>query len=321
MKKLGVLGFLILIFGILVLVQSGESKQYQSYQSLHPNNFFDSRYFLKEPPKAEEAPSSKIYGAVVPHHLLAYKLIDQVFCILGSNKPHLIILIGPNHFNQGERILTSTWGWQTPFGTVEADQEAIQELLAKTSIKINDEVFTNEHSMGNLMPFLKYYLPETRVVPIIFHNDLTKEEASLLSQQLAQLVQEKEGVLMASIDFSHYLTNLEAQQKDQETLEIIKTKNIARLLTLGDAHLDSPGSMATLLMTIERLGIKDFELLQHTNSGLLIGNDLIETTSYLTMLFRGGHWPVILNPKPVRSGQVLLLFPRGQHYLPVFLNK
>ncbi|MGI6227193.1 MAG: AmmeMemoRadiSam system protein B [Peptococcales bacterium] len=286
MKKLGILGFLILIFGVLTIAQTDESKQYQSYQSLHPDNFFDSRYFSKEPHKVGEAPSSKIYGAVLPHHLIAYKLIDQVFNLLESQKPPLIILIGPNHFNQGERISTSTWGWQTPFGIVETDRETIDTLAKNALVKISDDIFTSEHSMGNLMPFIKYYLPEAKVVPIIFHHDLSKAEANFLSTELAHLAQEKDAVIMASIDFSHYLTNKEAQLKDQETLEIIRTKNIPRLLSLGDAHLDSPGSMVTMLLTMEKLGIEDFEVLQHTNSGILIGNDLIETTSYFTMIFR-----------------------------------
>jgi len=288
MKRItiGFLCFVTIFFGVMAFTKSEESKSYQPFQALHSNTFFDSRYFTQEPPEVEEAPSTRIYGTVVPHHLLAYKLIAQIFCQLEVQKPPLIILIGPNHFNQGDRIVTSAWGWQTPFGVVEADSETVDHLVGTNLVKVDDSVFVTEHSMGNLMPFIKYYLPEAKVVPIIFHHDLTKEEAVLLSQELANLAEEKEAVIMASIDFSHYLTNKEAQLKDEETLEVIKTKNIARLLTLGDANLDSPGALATMLLTMEKLRVEDLEVLQHTNSGLLIGNNLIETTSYMTFVFR-----------------------------------
>ena len=198
----------------------------------------------------------------------------------------LLFLIGPNHYNQGERILTSTWGWQTPFGTVESDREVIEDLVETSLVKINNDIFSQEHSMGNLMPFIKYFLPEAKVVPIIFHHDLKKEEGVLLSQIFSRWVQEKEAVIIASIDFSHYLTNKEAQEKDQETLKVIENRNIARLLKMGDDHLDSPGAMVTLLLTMEKLDVQDFRILGHTNSGILLGNDLIETTSYFTFVFR-----------------------------------
>jgi hypothetical protein len=43
--------------------------------------------------------------------------------------------------------------------------------------------------------------------------------------------------------------------------------------------------MATMLLTMDRLNVEDFKVLGHTNSGILIGNDLIETTSYFTLVF------------------------------------
>lgn len=289
MKKrtIGLLCLLILFWGTIAFSHGEmETFSYRPFQETHPNNFFDSRYFTQEPPNSLGAPDKKIYGAVVPHHLLAYEMIAEIFNILKDQEPPLIVLIGPNHYNQGERILTSTWGWQTPFGTVESDREVIEDLVETSLVKINNDIFSQEHSMGNLMPFIKYFLPEAKVVPIIFHHDLKKEEGVLLSQIFSRWVQEKEAVIIASIDFSHYLTNKEAQEKDQETLKVIENRNIARLLKMGDDHLDSPGAMMTLLLTMEKLDVQDFRILGHTNSGILLGNDLIETTSYFTFVFR-----------------------------------
>lgn len=281
------LSLAIIIGGVWALGKSESQQSYKRAELTHPNSFFDSRYFnfSREPLQNAGASKTKVHGAVVPHHLLAYELIAEVFSQLKEDKPSVIILIGPNHDNEGEKILTSTWGWETPFGTVEANTEIIESLVKNSPVKINDGIFSTEHSMGALMPFIKYFFPEAQVVPIIFHYNLKDEEAQSLSDQLANIVKEKEALVMASIDFSHYLTNQEAQAKDQETLEIIRTKNIPRLLSLGDDYLDSPGALATLLYTMERLDINEPKILQNTNSGILMGNDLIETTSYITMIF------------------------------------
>lgn len=284
-----VLSLVIIIGGVWAWGRLDGQQSYKRAELTHPNSFFDSHYFSykQEPLEESGAPPTKVYGAVVPHHLLAYELITEVFSQLTitEEKPPVIILIGPNHDNEGEKILTSTWGWQTPFGTVEANTEIIEDLVKNSPVKINDTIFSTEHSMGTLMPFIKYFLPEAQVVPIIFHYDLKDEEARSLSDQIANIVKEKEALVMASIDFSHYLTNQEAQAKDQETLEMIKTKNILRLLNLGDDYLDSPGALATLLYTMDKLDINEPKILQNTNSGILMGNDLIETTSYITMIF------------------------------------
>ncbi|HHX24950.1 MAG TPA: AmmeMemoRadiSam system protein B [Thermoanaerobacterales bacterium] len=261
-----------------------DSKTYVVYPATHPNSFFDHRYFNPNFSVKNEYPDKKIYGAVVPHHMLAHKLISEVFMLLQKNPPPLLIFLGPNHENRGNKILTSSLGWQTPFGTVEVEQKCISQLLATNLVKREDHVFTSEHSIGNLMPFVKYYLPNTKVVPIIYHHDVSKKEAAQLARHLGKLAEDG-AVIIASVDFSHYLTRKEAEQKDIETLKIMEEKNLDTLFTLGNDHLDSPAALGTLFLTMECLGVNNFTLLGHTNSGILLENDLIETTSYITLLF------------------------------------
>lgn len=258
---------------------------HEASRATHPNNFFDPQYFNPHASEEEEISGGRICGAVVPHHLLAHRLIAEVYLQLQKNPPSLLILLGPNHQNRGTRILTSGLGWQTPFGTVEADQEVVEQLLGTHTVKKDDHAFTEEHSMGNLMPFVKYYLPNTKVVPIIYHHVVSKKEAVLMANHLTKLVEDG-AVIIASVDFSHYLTRREAEEKDEKTLKVMREKNLDTLFTMGNDYLDSPAALGTLFFAMENQGIQDFTLLEHTNSGILIGNDMIETTSYMTMLFQ-----------------------------------
>ncbi|MFY9499002.1 MAG: AmmeMemoRadiSam system protein B [Tepidanaerobacteraceae bacterium] len=259
---------------------------YKAPKATHPNTFYDPRLFKTISPEDIKPFEGRVYGAVVPHHLLARELIGEVFAKLGQRPPTQIILLGPNHQNLGNKILTSSLAWQTPFGTVETDEYIIDELLKTKLVKQDDRPFTKEHSIGNLMPFIKYYLPDTKVVPIIFHYDVSKKEAEQIAQCLSNYV-DKGAVVIASVDFSHYLSREKAEQKDQETIKAMKERDFDKLLSFGNDHLDSPASLVTLFFTMERQGITEFEILAHTNSGILLGNDLIETTSYITLVF--GH--------------------------------
>jgi len=287
--------FLVLIItslGLLLLLANKESSLPEggaipapSHQEVYGNNFFESRSFSYGDHAESLFEGSKILGAVVPHHLLAYKLIDAVFNKIALDKPETIILIGPNHYNRGAKILTTSWGWQTPFGIVESDRAIIDSLIASQMVKVNEEVFKSEHSIGNLMSFVKFYLPETRVVPIILHHDVTRKEAGELGKYLAEIVEDKNYLVMASVDFSHYLTREEAERKDRETKEALKNKNIGKLFSMGNDYLDSPASIGVLFSAMEELGEKDFRILDNTNSGVILNNDLIETTSYFTIIF------------------------------------
>jgi len=252
---------------------------------VYANSFFEARSFSYGANREPGVEGAKIRGAVVPHHLLAYKLIDKVFSKIAFNKPDTIILIGPNHFNRGARLLTTPWGWQTPFGIVESDRTIIDGLVKAQPVTIDEEVFKSEHSIGNLMPFVKFYLPETRVVPIILHHDVTGEEAAELGKYLAKLVEEQDCLVMASVDFSHYLTRKEAESKDRETIEALVNKNMGKIFSLGNDYLDSPASIGVLFSAMDELG-KEFELLDNTNSGIILNNDIIETTSYITLIFK-----------------------------------
>ncbi len=55
---------------------------------------------------------------------------------------------------------------------------------------------------------------------------------------------------------------------------------MTKLFSLNNDNLDSPASIATLMMSMKNIGINKFEVLQNTNSGKLFNDELIETTSY-----------------------------------------
>ncbi len=150
----------------------------------HKLIFYDSKAFLNgvdyaSRNKAEFPPDSK--GGIIPHHLFPGFILSDFFSRLAKETPKRVIVIGPNHAEAGNyKLLSSKYAWETPYGTVLPDMDAIDKLADNGLIHINESVLENEHSVAGLMPYVKYYLPNAKVVPIILRGTLNDSEITRL---------------------------------------------------------------------------------------------------------------------------------------------
>jgi AmmeMemoRadiSam system protein B len=226
----------------------------------------------------------KIVSAVLPHHLVAAPLLLEVCTLLAEQKPKCLIVIGPNHENKAAKIISGTYGWQTPDGVLATEEDAVQQLWQKGLAVINEEVLATEHSIGALAPLLKHFVPEAKIIPIILQYGVSLQEVDALLDGLEPFL-DGDTVLISSVDFSHYLTRSEAEAKDRVTLAYMNNFDYPALFALDDSYLDSPASLAAAFRLAERRGIRSFTVLGNTNSGRILQNDYLETTSYFTILF------------------------------------
>lgn len=215
---------------------------------------------LDEIKQVSAASSRIIFGGIVPHHLLAEEMINDFFIQLAKQKPETIILIGPNHFEKGDYILSSANNLQ---------------------IRKDNEIINQEISMVNIVPIIKRVLPNVNIVPIIFRNNVDVNDLRKIADRLSGLVNSK-TVLVASIDFSHYLNAPQAEVKDGQTLKAIKDKDLQKILSFNFDNLDSPASLFVLLST---LGDKKMHLIGHTNSAQILKRGDLPVTSYLEIMF------------------------------------
>lgn len=247
--------------------------------------FYDSNSFFKGVAWAEKnTPKSnlQIKIGVIPHHLFPGFIFSDFFLRLKTNPPKTIILVGPNHYERGNfKTLTSKNKWQTPFGEVNPDDQIINSLLKENKVKVNDNVLTEDHAVSGSMSYVKYYLSNTKVVPLLLSGTLNIQDTEALADGLIKLMNDN-TVVVAPVDFSHYLSAKEAEEKDKITLQIMKDFDYQKLYSLNNDYLDSPASIGLILMLSQKLGYKNLSILQHTNSGILQNNNSIQTTSYLS---------------------------------------
>lgn len=257
-------------------------------QPNHPLVFFEQESFyagVEQSKKENQVLTKQVLGGIVPHHLFPSFMITDFFSRLSKQNPATIILIGPNHYERGNyQVLSSLYGWQTPFGVVEPNRQIIHGLEKSKMIEIDETNLPQDHAVAAIMPFIKYYLPDTKVVPLLLSGFMSKEDVQLLSNNLKNYVN-RDTIIVSAVDFSHYLTSQQAQEKDAITLELMKSYNYERLLSLNNDYLDSPPAIVTLLMIMKSLGATEIEILHHTNSGEILKSNSTETTSYFSAFY------------------------------------
>ena len=252
----------------------------------HQLRFWEPALFAVATKASEDVgpPEKTITGALVPHHLLPSTLTAEIFKKISYQEPKTIILLGPNHYELGtHKILSSKLGWETTLGPVTVEQGTLDQLEKKGLVHYDDAVLVNEHAIGGLIPFIKLYTPQATVIPLILSKSLTMEELRTLSGALQEFL-DRETVLVASVDCSHYQTQAVAEQHDEEILEMMRAKNYPALLSLTSAFVDSPSTLSLFLLTMEARGL-DFQVINHSNSGRLQQRPYQEVTSYFTLLF------------------------------------
>lgn len=227
-------------------------------------------------------------AAVVPHHVVAGRLAAGLLAYLAADPPETLVIVGPDHAGAGPPVGTSFGVWRTAFGPVEVDAPLTAALLDSGLAREAWAVHDKEHSLGALMPFVKSYLPRTKVVAVTVRRDLSLTEAAALGRFLAERAP-AEGRLfvLASVDFSHYLPLAEADRRDAATLAALRAGDWASLFAMGPGNLDSPAALAVAFSFAGALEAPDFQVVEHTNSALLLGQpDSAETTSHFLLLVR-----------------------------------
>ncbi len=229
-----------------------------------------------------------VMGAIVPHHAPLTGLIDETLKQVSAERnSKTIVLIGPNHADAGiGPALSRLTSWDLPTGRVDMDTEVISHLVQQGLVAIDEKTLIPEHSMYTVLPVIQKYFPQAQVVPIILSSTHDKNRSQRLGERIGELLQNPDVLLIASIDFSHYLSSDIAPLKDSETLDLIEKRDYDLIERMPTAYFDSGPSLMTFLRAVDFNGRSHGHLIFHTNSGLFAGEPIQSSTSYMTFIFR-----------------------------------
>jgi hypothetical protein len=228
----------------------------------------------------EASPSRSIIAVVSPHAGYIYSGPAAAYGYLHlaeEAKPSCVVIIGPNHSGIGSPIAMMDRGcWETPLGEVEVDGEVAAEVFrASGIIDVDEAAHLREHSIEVQLPFLQYiYGPSLRFVPISMrYQDL--ESSREVGRAIAEAAEERDLVVVASTDLSHYEDQASANRKDRRVLEAITSLDEGALLEAVHGYgvsMCGYGPVAAALVASKALGAEGAELLSYHTSGDVTGD-------------------------------------------------
>jgi AmmeMemoRadiSam system protein B len=156
--------------------------------------------------------------------------------------------------------------WRTPLGEVRVDRALVSDLESHVPLRWVRR--DSEHSLEVQLPFLQTVLGEFSLVPIIM-GDASLNACRSLGSAIADVVQDRQVLLVASTDLSHFHPDATARTLDQKTLQYIldyDPQGLVRALGTGEAHACGGGPVATVMFAAQQLGAGRAQLVKYANS-------------------------------------------------------
>lgn len=170
-----------------------------------------------------------IRAAVVPHagYIFSGPIAARAYAEIADDpRPPTVLVLGVDHHGGGGAAL-SDLPWTSPLGDVEVDHRLV-ERLSRGPIRVQEHAHDREHSIEVQLPFLQRALPGSRFIALQIEFGpfpYLREIGAIVRDALRG----EDVVLIASTDFSHYLSAEEAERIDRRAIAQILARDARRL--------------------------------------------------------------------------------------------
>jgi len=206
--------------------------------------FMDKRYGPGYIPKNIKKEKNIISG-IVPHARYEYflpvsiKLYKELYENFDFDT---IIIIGPNHYNIGQKINLIIDDWYTPFGIIKTDVEFARKILNNYDSYENPMLSRYEYSIEIQLPILRFlFKDKVKIVPIIVKEvelEMIKDFVKLLKELSKEL--NRKIILISTGNLYHhgeFYGNIIYKEKISENVKKESEKIIEYILKLDSEKL------------------------------------------------------------------------------------
>jgi hypothetical protein len=224
----------------------------------------------------------EVIAVIAPHagHTYSGPVAGYAFAALRGRNLDLVAVIGPMHHPYIEPLITTAYdAYATPLGAVPVDKDALRELdaILKSDLAFGLSPVSRdpEHSLEIELPFLQRALSSNwKLLPVM---DRAREPrvSQVLGKALAQVLRDKNFVLVASTDLSHFYNQQTALAYDRAMLNAIESFDPAEAFDLeraGKGFACGLGAFTAVLWAAQELGADKVKVLHHATSANITGD-------------------------------------------------
>jgi MEMO1 family protein len=223
-----------------------------------------------------------VIGVIAPHagHRYSGEVAGYAFSALRGLRPDLVVVVGPMHHPYTQPLLTTTHaGYFTPLGNIPVDKTALNDLdvLVKSELGFGFTPVANdpEHSLEIELPFLQRVFQHSwKLLPLMVRA-LDEKISEGLGKTLATVLRDKNFVLVASTDLSHFFKQDAALAYDRAMLAEIEAFNPIGAFDLEHARKGFAcglGAFTAVLWACKKLGADKVKVLRHATSANVTGD-------------------------------------------------
>ena len=222
--------------------------------------------------------NGKIVAVIAPHagHVYSGAVAAYAFATLRSMTPDLVVVLSPYHALAPYSLITTKHqAYTTPLGNIEVDRAALLELQLNLEFPITAISNDKEHSLEIELPFLQRALKNNfKLLPIMVRAQ-EPEVAKKLGRALAQTIENKNAIIVASTDLSHFYDQQTAKMLDEEMLarfESFNPESIFDAEQTGAGFACGHAAVASMLWAARELGANKVQILKYATSGDVTGD-------------------------------------------------
>ena len=263
-------------------------KSSQELKSSIRNCFLHNYGPGKLPPSPDD---KKIIGVICPHAGYEYSgpIAANSYYAISSQRPELVIIIGPNHWGIGRDIATMKEGiWRTPLGDIEVDAEYATEInkICKL-IELDSFSHTRDHCLEVQLPMLQeIFSHKFKILPLILF-DQSYNATREIGKAIARIAKSKKTMIIGSSDFTHYEPNDFAHAQDKSLIEVVVSLDVDKFYKILQEKQVSAcgyGAIASTMIACKELGATKGILNKYATSGDITG-DKSSVVGYASIVF------------------------------------
>jgi len=224
----------------------------------------------------------EVIAIIAPHagHKYSGPVAGYAFEAVRGQTFDLVAVLSPMHQPYNEPLLTTAHeAYATPLGDVSVDKDIIADLDARLRAVLGEGLtpvaYDQEHSLEIELPFLQRALAgEFKLLPVMVRSQSEKVSRQLGSA-LAETLQGKNALVVASTDLSHFYTQNQAMLFDSEMLRRIESfspEDVFSAEMEEQGFACGLGALTAVLWAAQGLGADTVKVLRHATSGDVTGD-------------------------------------------------